>query len=181
MKRRQISMLACVVFAASACVASFSTAVGEVRVPFSISISPTTNNFGKVQTGSASIPEVFTVTNTGSSAFVITATSFAGADPAAFEVVSSSCGGSLLPAASCSVNCDYGLKGKGLTSRSRVIRGKEWVRVLVPFTADQKRVIERQLARGRAPRVKVTGFAQDAVKQRYVYLRAPRAPYPVTG
>ncbi|MFM8527345.1 MAG: hypothetical protein ACKOPI_07610 [bacterium] len=81
----------------------------------------------------------------------------------------------------CSVNCEYGLKGKGLTSRSRVIRGKKWIRVLVPFTADQKRVIERQLARGRAPRVKVTGFAQDAVKQRYVYLRALRGPYPVTG
>lgn len=81
----------------------------------------------------------------------------------------------------CSVNCDYGLKGKGLESRSRIIRGKRWVRVLIPFTADQKRVIEKQLVRGRAPRVKVTGFAQDAVKQRYIYLRAPRDPYPVTG
>lgn len=81
----------------------------------------------------------------------------------------------------CSVNCSYGLKGKGLRSRSRILRGKTWFRVLVPFTADQKKVIERQLARGRNPRVKVTGFAQDAVKERYIYLRLPSDPYPVTG
>lgn len=103
MKGRRISILACVVFAAAACLASFSTAVGEVRVPFSISVSPSTKNFGKVQTGSASIPEAFTVTNTGSSAFVVTSISYPGADPAAFEVASSSCGGTLLPAASCTV------------------------------------------------------------------------------
>lgn len=81
----------------------------------------------------------------------------------------------------CSVNCAYGLKGRGLKTRSRVIRGKRWIRMLVPFTADQKRAIERQLARGETPRVKVTGFAQDAVKRRYIYLSAPGAPYPVTG
>lgn len=81
----------------------------------------------------------------------------------------------------CGVNCSYGLKGRGLRSKSRVIRGKRWVRVLMPFTASQKRAIERQLSRGETPRVRVTGFAQDAVKKRYIYLSAPSDPYPVTG
>jgi hypothetical protein len=69
MQSRGISLLALALFAVSMLTAVIPAAAGTPRVPLAISVTPTTNNFGKIRAGAASIPQVFTVTNTGTSAF----------------------------------------------------------------------------------------------------------------
>jgi hypothetical protein len=68
-----------------------------------VMIAPTSHDFGAVGIGSASVARSFTIANTGTANAALNPIELDGVDAAAFAVVASTCGATLAPAASCTV------------------------------------------------------------------------------
>jgi hypothetical protein len=101
--------------------ATFGTAVPGADTP-SVTITPrvagaqvntATLSFGAQPTSTLSLPQTITVTNTGNAPLTISGLTFAGADANDFLVGSSSCGGSVAPAASCQLTVRFAPSASG--------------------------------------------------------------------
>jgi hypothetical protein len=76
--------------------------------PLTVSqLSPSSLNFGSVNRGVTSAPQRVTLTNTGTAVLTIASIAIAGANPGDFAIAATTCGATLAPAASCTVDVTF--------------------------------------------------------------------------
>ena len=82
-----------------------------------ISYSPTSHDFGNVEPGNSSMPQVFTLSNTGTVDLVIGAINLTGTDGAEFSIQNDLCSGqTVAPAASCTIEAVFSPTSEDLKS-----------------------------------------------------------------
>jgi len=92
-----------------------------VGIP-NISVTPTSYNFGNINLGSSSSPQIFTVFNTGTGDLVIGTISFTGTDASQFGKQSDNCSGqTLAPSFNCTVNAVFSPTSAGSKSANLAI------------------------------------------------------------
>jgi hypothetical protein len=70
-------------------------------------LSPSSLNFGSVKRRTTSAPQRVTLTNSGTAVLTIASIAIAGANPGDFAIAVRTCGGTLAPAASCTVDVTF--------------------------------------------------------------------------
>lgn len=84
-----------------------------------IALSPETNDFSRVNIGKASVPQDFTITNTGTAPLVIDSISITGTEAPVFDLEAATCGTltpTLNPGTSCKVRVTFVPEEEGLVS-----------------------------------------------------------------
>ncbi|MGR3220228.1 MAG: Lcl domain-containing protein, partial [Candidatus Anammoxibacter sp.] len=88
---------------------------GEFTGSPEIVVSPASNNFGHVNVGETSNPEVFTISNAGNKDLVIGSISITGTDSADFSLQSDNCSGrTISPSGSCEIQAVFSPSAKGV-------------------------------------------------------------------
>ena len=83
----------------------------------SVTLSPTTMNFGKVNVGTTSAVKIATLTNSGTNTVTLSSIAITGANPADFSQTNN-CGSTLAVGAHCSISVTFGPVVKGNLSAS---------------------------------------------------------------
>jgi hypothetical protein len=81
-----------------------------------VQLTPASLNFGSVTRRTTSAAQQVTVTNTGTAALTIASIATAGTNPGDFAVAAKTCGATLAPAASCTVNVTFTPTARGARS-----------------------------------------------------------------
>jgi hypothetical protein len=89
--------------------------------PSVVQLSPASLNFGSVTRRTTSAAQQVTVTNTGTAVLTITSIAIGGANPGDFAVAAKTCGATLAPAASCTVDVTFTPQARGARSGTLAI------------------------------------------------------------
>jgi uncharacterized delta-60 repeat protein len=97
-------------------------------VPPNISVSPMSHNFGSVYVGSTSIPQTFTISNTGGANLVISSIGMTGGDAGMFSVAKDTCTSltpTIAPGGSCTIKATFSSTGTGARSTTMRISSND--------------------------------------------------------
>jgi hypothetical protein len=86
-------------------------------------LTPASLNFGSVTRRTTSAPLPVTLTNTGTAVLNIASITISGANAASFAIAANTCGATLAPAASCTINVTFTPQARGVLSATTLAVG----------------------------------------------------------